>query len=272
MSKKHIFATAIITILLFGCDRQPHMGVNIYPSGGQVSINPLPVIISVVADEVSELDLNHRDTVFSRVCRVAYGEVKPSAFREEFNRSREADKEKLSAFSRLLQSDDITPYQTVCAAYMIKSATSIPDVNKYVTYQKNADGQTVIKSNEEAIVNLMPFRLAVVRATAELFAHIAEELPEKKAMSGEMYNQKIHRLFVQSASDYLETVRKYNKEEINNKYQLLLLQEGRFVFKSSTGYMIDITTERLSLYLYGTPWLANGYILGLIHNIDITIW
>ncbi|MBC6558697.1 nitrogen fixation protein NifZ [Citrobacter braakii] len=269
MSKKTVFAAAIITTLLLGCDSQPRAEAGA-PSGGPVSINPLPVIMSVVAGEVPELTPGNSEAVLNRVCQVAYGEVKLPAFREEINQSGIV-KEKQGALEQLLKSDDIAPYGTICAAYMIQSVATIPDVNQYVTQQKNADGQTVSRADEAAVINLMPFRLAVARATAELYARIAADLPEKKAQSPEQYNQKIQGLFSRSAAGYLETVRKYNKEEINHRFQLLLLQKGKFTFRSSTGYVMDISTEGMNLYLYGTPWLANGYILGMTNGVAVML-
>lgn len=269
-NKKNVFfATIIVVALLLGCDGQSRVEAS--PSSGvTVNINALPIIMNVVAGVVPELNLNNGDAVLNRICRVAYGEVKPSAFRGEINQS-EISKEKGGALVRLVQSDNVETYQAVCAAYMIQSAASIPDVNQYVVQKKNANGQPLIEANEEAVINLMPFRLAVARATAELYARIAVSLPEKKVQPVEIYNQKIHRLFAQSAAGYLETVRKYNIEEMKHRYQLLLLQKGKFSFKSATGYVLDINSEGVSLYLYGAPWLANGHILGVIHDVEITL-
>lgn len=269
MSKKTVFAAAIITTLLLGCDSQPRAEAGA-PSGPPVNINPLPIIMNMVFGEVPELTPGNSEAVLNRVCQVAYGEVKPAALRDELSQSG-ALKEKDSAFTQLVKGDDIKPYQTICAAYIIRSVGVIPDVNQYVTQQKNAEGQLTTKADEAAVINLMPFRLAAARATAELYAKIATDLPEKKSQSTEMYSQKASSLFAQSAANYLETVRKYNKEEMSHRYQLLLLQKGKFTFKSTTGYVLDITPEGMNLYLYGTPWLAEGYILGMIHSVDITL-
>lgn len=268
LSKRTIFSAIMFSAILLGCDYNRAEATS--PSPAAVNINSLPSIMGGVAGVVPELNQNNSETVFNNVCRVAYGEIKPAEFRDEISQSGAA-KGKEDAFTKLVQSNDIKPYQTVCAAYMIQSAGTIPDVNQYVTQQKDTAGQPVIKANEEAVINLMPFRLAVLRATAELYARIAVSLPEEKAQSVEIYNQKISRLFTQSAEDYLETVRKYNKEEMNNRYQLLLLQKGRFTFKSENGYVLDISPEGVNLYLYGTPWLGNGYIFGVVHHIDITL-
>lgn len=269
ISKITIFVAAIISTLLLGCDSQPRAEATPL-SRTSVRINPLPAIMNVVAGVVPDLNLNNNEVVLNHVCRVAYGEVKPAAFRDEINQLGIA-KGKDGAFAQLIQSDEVKPYQTVCAAYMIQSVAAIPDVNQYVTQQKNLDGQPVVKANEEAVINLMPFKLAVARATAELYARIAVDLPGKKMQSVEMYNQKIHHLFAQFAASYLENVRTYNKEEMNHRYQLLLLQKGKFTFKSTTGYVLDITHEGMNLYLYGAPWLANGYVLGVTHGVDITL-
>lgn len=267
MFKKNVFITAIVAIFLLGCDSQSRVEAS--PSlGASVNINALPVIMNVVAGVVPELNLNNGDALLNRICRVAYKEVKPSVLRGELEQSTIS---KEGAIAQLVQSDDVVPYQTVCAAHVIQSIMAMPDVNRYVTREKGADGQLVVKANETAVIDLMPFRLAVARATAELYARIAVNLPEKKIQSMETYNQKIHRLFAQSAAGYLDTVRKYNIEEMKHRYQLLLLQKGRFAFKSSTGYVFDLTSEGMNLYLYGAPWLANGYVFGVVHGVDITL-
>lgn len=268
MQKKIIFTIIMITSLLLGCgDNNAEASSSPSPS---VNINILPVIMDVVAGVVPEIYLNNNDGILNRVCSVAYGEIKPEVFRKEINQSGRSG-EKEGVFAQLMQSDDIKRYQTVCAAYMIQSAGIIPDVNQYVTQQKNAAGETVIKADENSVISLMPFRLAVARATAELYARIAAGLPEKKGQLTEIYSRKAYNLFAESSADYLETVRKYNKEEINHKYQLLLLQKGKFMFKSSTGYIVDITQEGMNLYLYGTPWLADGHILGIIYSTEVVL-
>ncbi|MEF9709359.1 hypothetical protein RBH39_23800 [Escherichia coli] len=264
MFSKKIFKVTIISMLLLGCEGN---GDAMAKDTVKVSINPLPVIMNVVAGKVSELNLNDSNTVLNRVCQVAYGEINLSAFKEEVNKSG-SDMKKQSKFFQLVQSDDLNSYKTVCAAHIIQSVATIPDVNKYVTQEKNDDGQSVFRTNEKAVIDLMPFRLAVARATAELYARIAASLLEEKALSTEMYNQKINKLFSQAAADYLETVGKYNKEDSNHRYQLLLLRKGRFIFKSDSGYLVDINDNNMNLYSYGTPWLTGGYVLGAIHSID----
>ncbi|QIP94572.1 hypothetical protein [Serratia fonticola] len=275
--KKIIFPAAIFSMVLFGCDNNQRAEASIV-TAASVSINPLPIIMSLVVGEIPEISKGDRDSVLNQVCRVAYGEIKPIVFRDgirqaglvqEGNEDAQKINEKANAFTRLVQSNDVKLYQTTCAAYMIASTEVIPDVNQYVTRKKDAKGQPVIEANEEAVINLMPFRLAVARATTELYGKLAADLPEKKAQSMEMYNQKIHRLFSQYAAGYLDTVKRYNQQEMSHRYQLILLEKSKFTFKSSTGYLVDVNPQGMNVFLYGTPWLANGYIMGVVRSIDI---
>ncbi|QIP94548.1 hypothetical protein HAP32_05176 (plasmid) [Serratia fonticola] len=278
ISKRIIFFVALVSTLLLGCDSQQRAEAST-ASVASVRINALPIIMGVLAGEVPEMDWGSRDKVLNQVCRVAYGEISPKAFRDDLRqagfihndneKAQKGNEKKVNSFTRLVQSEDVKPYQTACAAYVITSTEKIPDVNLYVAQKKDAKGQPAVEINEEAVINLMPFRLAVARATAELYGKLAASLPSKGTQSMDMYNQKIHSLFAQSAGVYLDAIRKYNQEEMTHQYQLLLLQKGKFTFKSSTGYLVDYSDEGLNLYLYGTPWLANGYIMGVIHGVDI---
>ncbi|NLS55055.1 hypothetical protein [Hafnia alvei] len=272
MPKKIIFSVALITTFLFGCDMHQKADASTVTSTS-FSINVLPVIINAVVNEIPEIKSERRDAVLNGICRVAYGEIKPAALRDDINQAGLTQKISGSAdaLTKLIQSEDVKSYQTACAAYMITSIEAIPDVNQYVSQRKDKKGQPVIEVNEEAVINLMPFRLGVARATAELYGKLAADLPDKKPLSVDIYNQKIHRLFAQSAAAFLYAVRKYNQEEMNHHYQLLLLQKDKFKFKSSTGYLMDVGFEGVSLYLYGTPWLANGYIMGVTQSIDMTL-
>lgn len=270
--KVNICSVAFATIFLMGCDSHLKADVSTVPASS-ISINVLPVIVSAVFNAVPEINSDNRDAVLNGICRVAYGEIKPTALRDDLNQAGVISKDSVkdNAFTKMIQSEDIKPYQTACAAYMITSIEAIPDVNQYVSQRKDKKGQPVIEVNEEAVINLMPFRLGVARATAELYGKLAADLPDKKPLSVDIYNQKIHRLFAQSAAAFLYAVRKYNQEEMNHHYQLLLLQKDKFKFKSSTGYLMDVGFEGVSLYLYGTPWLANGYIMGVTQSIDMTL-
>ncbi|ANC42850.1 hypothetical protein [Hafnia alvei] len=267
--KVNICSVAFATIFLMGCDSHLKADVSTVPASS-ISINVLPVIVSAVFNAVPEINSDNRDAVLNGICRVAYGEIKPTALRDDLNQAGVISKDSVkdNAFTKMIQSEDIKPYQTACAAYMITSIETIPDVNQFVSQHKDTKGQAAIEANEGAVINLMPFRLAVARATAELYGKLAVDLSEKKAQSMEMYNQKIYRLFNQSAEGYLNNVRKYNQEEMGHRYQLLLLQKGRFTFKSTTGYLIDVSQKGMSVYLYGTPWLADGYVLGVVHKAD----
>lgn len=150
LTKKTIFTLIVATILL-GCDSRHNAEAK--PFSVSVDMNTLPVIIRSVSEVIPELNQSNRDTVFNLVCRVAYGEVKPAILREEINKQGII---KENSLTQLVQSDDIKSYQTVCAAHIIQSAGTIPDVNKYVTEQKNADGQMVIKADEAAVINYNP--------------------------------------------------------------------------------------------------------------------
>lgn len=272
MKKESICSVAFATMFLMGCDSHLKDDISTV-SASSISINVLPVIMSAVVSELPQINSDSRDAVLNSICRVAYGEIKPTALRDDLNQAGiiKKDSVKANTFTKLIQSEDIKPYQTACAAYMITSIETIPDVNQFVSQHKDTKGQAEIEANEEAVINLMPFRLAVARATSELYGKLAVDLSEKKAQSMEMYNQKIHRLFNQSAAGYLSNVRKYNQEEMGNRYQLLLLQKGRFIFKSTTGYLMDVSQKGMGLYLYGTPWLADGYILGVNHNVYVDV-
>lgn len=272
MPIRYVFSIAIITTFLLGCDNHQRVEAGM-KHVTSVSINALPIIMSAVTNEISEINGDNRDAVLSSVCRVAYGEIQPAAFRDEITQAGliQNNSAKPHSLSLLIQSDNVKPYQTACAAYIITSINTIPNINKYVNQLKDNKGQSIIEYNEKDIINLMPFRLAVARATAELYGKIAADLSDKDAHTMEVYNQKVNRLFAKSAMGYLNTVRKYNEEEMSNHYQLLLLQKGKFTFKSSTGYLMDVNSEGFFVYLYGTPWLANGYILGMTHGIDVEI-
>lgn len=272
MPEKFILSAALMTTLLLGCDSDQYAEAST-TSTTSVSINAMPIIMNVIAGKIPEINRGNRENVLNQVCRVAYGEIKPAALRGEINQAGliQKNNEKADAFTQLMQDEDVVPYQVACAAYMIGSIEAIPDVNQYVSQKKDANGQPAMEANEEAVINLMPFRVAVARATTELYGKIAADLPEKKAQSMEMYNQKIHRLFSQSAASFLTTVRKYNQEEMSHHYQLLLLQKGKFIFKSSTGYLMDVSPEGVNLSLYGAPWMGSGYIMGVRHSIDITL-
>ncbi|CAD5360634.1 conserved protein of unknown function (plasmid) [Enterobacter cancerogenus] len=270
IQKKFIIAAFLTSTLLSGCDSNYYTDNEVVPS---TSVNIMPVIMKAIDSKIPEINERGREDVFNLICRVAYGEIKPSSFKDEIIQAGliQNESEHEEVFTQLMQGEDVAPYQAVCAAYMIVSIRTIPDVDQYVSHRKDAKGQSLMVANEEAVINLMPFRLAVARATTELYGKLAAELPEKKVQSIAMYNQKILRLFSQSAAGYLNTVKKYNQEEMGHHYQLILLQKGKFSFKSSTGYYMDVSPLGVNLFLYGTPWLGGGYVMGMMHSIDITI-
>lgn len=267
MIKNISLSLAIALTLLTGCDDENRFNSSMEagPESSEVKVNALPLIISAANKIVPELNIDNSDVVFNRVCNVAYGELKIDAFKNELKQAYadKNNKDKQIVIPDALNSDDIKSYQAVCAAYVIRSSEIIPNVNQFVTEHKNGDGQNDVKADEAAVINLMPFRLAVAIATAELYARIAVDLQAKKINSIETYTQSANSLFTQYASQYLEKIQTYHKENINDKYQLLLLQKGNFLFKSNTGYVVNIDNQGLSVYWYGTPWLANGYLLGM---------
>jgi hypothetical protein len=272
MTKKIIFFTTFIAILLVGCDGQNKTKVS--KPALSIKMNVQPLITEVISRTLPGLSVANRDELLNQVCKVAYGQIKPAEFVDETKNIEyvQSLRDKNDIFSQMIQTGDVILYQAVCASYVLNSTKSIPDINKYIKFKKDSKGESQINEvDQTAIINLMPFRLAVARANAELYGKIAANLAEDEPQTRIFYVEKIQKLFVIYAQNYLSTVTQYKREDINHHYQLLLLQRGRFNFKSVTGYLMDVTSEGDNLYYYGVPWLANGYILGAQNIINIKV-
>lgn len=162
---------------------------------------------------------------------------------------------------------------TACAAYIATTVLIAPNLAEFLEpvrdangKQKTKDGSPEFSMNQEKLKNSLTTKLAIALANSDVFALIANNLPE--GLTVDAYREEVSRLFAVLAPVYMERVQAHF--QTNQQFNLLQMQPNQFAFNSSTGYLFNYDVQGLSLQLGGINWYGRGQIMGqdYVLNVD----
>lgn len=265
-----------------------------------ISIPALPIIQDAVFSLSPAFGGQRNPALMAQVCGLARGELKQEQV-DAFLKQNKVDVEKLpkqGAALSLLVNGDRAGQVTACAAYLSTSVLSTVDASEFMTRSvpvspvHAADGKAAVKSGEKdkdkakgksetrdkvevarqpaepvlqvdsaALSVVLPVKLALARANADVFALIAAELQRRPGLSVAEYRDQARQLFVRLAPVYLERI-KAQMPQAGARYRLLRLDADLFAFSSSEGSLFEFGGDGLTLRQSSVVWFGQGKLLG----------
>ncbi|MGR3885533.1 hypothetical protein [Pseudomonas sp. 1152_12] len=235
----------------------------------------LPVIQDAIVQMSPRFNEASKAPMMEQLCALARGEVKQEQV-NAFLKQQGIDAQTLppqgSPLSLLVNGDQ--PGQaTACAAYLATSVLSTVNAAEFMrpVVVPAANGQpekSSLQIDNALLTQALSIKLAVARANADVFALIAVELQHRPGLTVAQYREQTGQLFARLAPTYLNRI-KEQLPPVNTQYELLQMDNSRFVFKSSVGSVFEFGRNGLVLRQGGIVWYGKGRLMGQEYPLQI---
>lgn len=270
-----------------------------------VSIPALPIIQEAVFSLSPTFDGQRNPVLMAQVCGLARGELKQEQVNDFLEKNKiAADKvPKTGAELSLLVNGDKPAQVTACAAYLATSVLSPVDISEFMTRvtppadaakgksdaskaaSGNAKGKEGTKERAKVEVArpasepalqvdpaslsvVLPVKLALARADADVFALIAAELQRRPGLSVAQYRDQARELFTKLAPVYLERIQ-VQMPGPGAYFRVLRLDADLFAFSSTNGSLFEYAADGLTLRQNSVIWFGQGKLLGQEYPLQV---
>lgn len=300
-----IAVTLLSLLILVGCKEGKAVttSVPVAPKVHRnwVSIPALPIIQDAVFSLSPTFDGRRNPVLMSQVCGLARGELKQEQV-NEFLRKNSVVVERVppqGAPLSLLVNGDKTGQITACAAFLATGVLSAVDTGEFMTLtpapQDSAStskpldkgtttdkGKTakaivevaptpaapVLKVDPASLSLVLPVKLALARANADVFALIAAELQRRPGLNVSDYRSQARLLFAKLAPVYLTRI-KAQMPQAGTHYRLLRMDPDQFAFSSTEASLFEFGGDGLTLRQNGMVWYGQGKLLGQEYRLRV---
>lgn len=273
---------------LSGCD-YPEFAADSAPKShgthrNWIDFPALPIIQNAVFSLSPTFGGERNAGLMQKICGLARGELKQAQI-NDFLRQNEVDVQKVpkkGAELSLLVGEDTAAQMVACAAFLSTSVVTAVDVRELTSNaipsvpamhegtpksgEKTIKEKPTLQLDPAALALVLPVKLAVARANADIYALIASELQRRPGLSVAEYRDLARQLFTKLAPVYLERIKNQMPRE-ETHYQLLSLDRDGFSFDSSEGTSFRFSQEGLVLRQGGVVWFGQGMVLGRVYFV-----
>lgn len=173
--------------------------------------------------------------------------------------------------------------QLACTAYLASSLllpTSMADYRQQTTtftrwlpWRSRDDDKTPggpgfdqARFNTDARI-----QLALARATAQLYAVVAQNIPTRSSAEWATRQQQIAEILRHYAPEYLKSIDSFYRAESNTPLTLESATDDGYSVRNANGNRLVKTGENIELFSRGVTWLGGGKIIGRDYFVDIAI-
>ena len=202
---------------------------------------------------------------------------------------------KSGSVASLLINGDKEQQQMSCAVYLATSVFEPVNNGAYFLKQqakektdqkKKSSGWSFWKSDkkeeaqpqtEKVVFNQPQFladaqiKMAIVQATAQMYAVIAENIQGQKTKYWADYEQRIASIVYNYAPEYLRKINVFYKNGVSKSLMPVNVSLNSFTVANNSG---DVLTQQAGNVMFtskGVPWFGNGKILGKDYFSDVTV-
>lgn len=255
------------------------------PAGTGVRLNlpALPIIRNAVFALVPTFEGKRDAQITAQICGLARGELTQGQV-NTFLGQRSIDPAKLPRSGHplaLLVNGDKAAQTTACAAYLATSVLLAPNDSEYMKSVSVTDkapaatakgknkpaSRTVQQLDTAALGQVLPVKLAVARADADLFALIASELQRQPGLTLGEYRNQAMQLFTRLAPLYLERIKAQMPKGV--RFDMERLDGGAMVFRGSDGSRFDFDGNNLRLTQSDMLWFGEGKLMGQDYTLSV---
>lgn len=235
------------------------------------------------------------DFLMQQVCGLARGELSD----EQINQTLAAnniDREKIanSPFF-LLVNHDLLAQQMTCAAYLATSLSQPVDMKAYFSQKpaetKNSPAEessfwrnwfSQLKKTDipddmpltfdsTRFLADMSIRLAIAKATAQLYAVIDANLMTTAPMNWSAYQQRVAEIMADYAGEYLKSIKNFYLSGSKTPVVVEHIQGNNYVIKQGASDRLEQLDGQTVLYSQGIKWLGEGMIFGKMDSVPIIL-
>jgi hypothetical protein len=194
---------------------------------------------------------------------------------------------KAGAAGMLVLKSEITDRQLACAAYLATSLFQPVDMTSYYPQGQKAPEKEESswlpwrsakeekaenrRFQSDRFIHDSKVQLAVARATAQLYAVIAQNVPQQPISDWKTRQQQIAEVLKNYAAEYLKSIDSFYKAEAGAALSLDYLTASSYSVHNANGNRLVKKGEDMELFSRGVTWLGNGMIIGKNYFVDITI-
>ncbi|MBU4629260.1 hypothetical protein HRJ41_17425 [Pseudomonas sp. BF61] len=233
-----------------------------------LDVPALPIIQNAVIVMAPVLDPQRNEWVMQQICALARGDSNQAQVNQALAQEG-VDVNKLplngSPLS-LLVNGDTAQRNTLCAAYLVKTVLLPPILNDFMSPAASVEKHPELAKSAQQIdparlKRALAIKLAVAKASADIFALIAVELQQTPGLTVGQLSQRSQQLFASLAPSYLKRIRELYAPE-DTEYALAELSAQRFAFNSSNGSAFEYSRSGMTLKFNNIIWYGEGQLLG----------
>ncbi|WP_312816824.1 hypothetical protein [Atlantibacter subterraneus] len=295
MSVSHVIKTAVGGLLLLVVDQAVAAPQDLPVK--TISVPAYNMITDTLQAIAPTINGQRNDFAMQQICALARGDKT----QQEVNtllKQQGVDTTKLpksGSVASLLINGDKEQQQMTCAVYLATSVFEPVNNGIYFSKQqsnakadteKKASGWSFWKSDkkeetkpqtEQVVFNQPQFlndaqvKMAVVQATAQMYAVIAENIQGEKNKYWADYQQRIASVVYNYAPEYLRKITVFYKSGVAKPLMPVNVSLNSFTVANEAG---DVLTQQAGNVMFtakGVPWFGNGKILGKDYFSDVTV-
>lgn len=295
MSVSHVIKTAAGGLLLLVAEQSLAAPQDLPVK--TISVPAYNMITDTLQAIAPTIDGKRNDFAMQQICALARGDKtqqEVNAVLKE-NGVDTAKLPKTGSVASLLINGDKEQQQMSCAIYLANSVFA--PVNNTVYFSKKqlsdkadkekkssgwsfweSDKKEETKPQTEQVVFNQPqflndaqVKMAVVQATAQMYAVIAENIQGEKNKYWADYQQRIASIVYNYAPEYLRKITIFYKSGVAKPLMPVNVSLKSFTVANEAG---DVLTQQAGNVMFsskGVPWFGNGKILGKEYFSDVTV-
>lgn len=267
-----------------------------------VSAPAYNIITDALFDLTPQLAGKRNNFLMEQICALARGETTQTDVDRRL-RQQNIDIRKLKQIGELgdlVTTGTLHERQTACTAYLATSLFLNEDNRVYFknvaseaptaqpaeaersgwafwkTESKKPPSPPAVKK-ESMVFNQVRFiqdarlKMAVARATAQLYAVIAQNIQASSPVSAQTYRQYIAAIVQSYAEEYLKSIETFYLGDDNKILKLENITANGYSVSNISGNRLVKNGENIQLLSRGVPWLGEGKIMGGDYFVKIAI-
>jgi len=262
--------------LMAGSENLPVKSVNM----------PVANVISQALTGMTPLFEGKRNPfMMQQVCALARGDVTQEQVNQVLKDNNvvvESLSDNRSALA-LLVNKDLLAQQMSCTAYLATSLFEPVSMENYLpktprgAEQKMAKAGAALPTIRAVTFDAVRFdadmevRLAVAKATAQMYAVIAANLAGTPPLTWAQYQQRVAEIVADYAGEYLKSVAAFYTADSKSPLKSEAIQGNDFRVRNALGDMLEQHDGQSLLYSQGVKWLGEGRIFGKMDVVPVTL-
>ena len=295
MSVSHVIKTAVSGLLLLVAEHAVASPQDLPVKS--ISVPAYNMITDTLQSIIPTIDGKRNDFAMQQICALARGE-KPQQDVNATLKEKGVDITKIprsGSVASLLINGDKEQQQMTCAVYLANSVFAPVNNAGYFSKQsgkekaepeRKTSGWNFWKSDkkeatpakaEQVVFNQAQFihdakvKMAIVQATAQMYAVIAENIQDDKNQYWADYQQKIASIIYNYAPEYLRKITLFYKGNAAKPLMPVNVTLNSFIVANATG---DVLTQQAGNVMFtskGVAWFGSGKILGKEYFSDVMV-